>query len=493
MTEEKPGDNTIEETVKDYSNKAAKGFMWLASTTAVWQVISWVFTILTARILDPTDYGIFALAETVLPYMLLVSVFNIPQWYIQEKHVDENADRTFLTWTLSLGSVMTVIGIFSAPYIANFYNNQDLVLPFQVLCSIFLIHGYYLLPLAQLRREMRFKPLAIINFWSGTSRVILVYILAVLDFGFWALVIGAIYVEVFMVISLTVLKGLPAGFGWDNEIAKKIWKFGLAATGANVLYIIFSTADDVLIGKFLGTEILGYYFMAFYLMDMPLAKFNNLARPVLLSYLSKIRSYDEKLKSIFLDISKAALWLIFPVLVGMALVAYELVPVVFGEKWTPMVIPLIFLCIAGLFRAFTDHIPSLFFALGKPQMSFKINVVTAILLPLAFFVGVSYNGLDGILWAWVLAYPIVCFMILRGLSKLTIITEWMYVKNLKIPVICTILMALAVTIVHVTLQNMVSDYILLGAKILSGVIVYASISYILFKDEIFKALKLLRS
>ena len=251
--------------------------------------------------------------------------------------------------------------------------------------------------------------------------------------------------------------------------------------------------DDILIGKFLGVEILGYYIMAFYLMDMPLAKFNDLAKPVLLSYLSKIRSHDKKLKEIFLGVSKAALWLIFPILAGIALVANEIVPVVFGDKWMPMVIPLIFLCIAGLFRAFTDHIPQLFFAMGNPQMSLKINFITAIILPMGFYIGVTNYELKGILWAWLLVYPFVCYLILGGLEKLTGITKWMYIKNLKVPFLCTIIMAMSVVCIDLLVEEYLNVYLLLVVKILIGFIVYSAFSYVFFKEEIFKGLELIKN
>ena len=127
--------------------------------------------------------------------MLLISAFNIPVWYLQEEKVDTNIEKTFLTLAMSLGFFMTAFGVISAPYIGKFYNNEEMVLPFQILSFIFIFHGYYLFPITQLRRELQFKTIGFINLWSGVTRVILVYILALLDFGYWSLVIGTLFVE----------------------------------------------------------------------------------------------------------------------------------------------------------------------------------------------------------------------------------------------------------------------------------------------------------
>ena len=112
MSENNPIDNTLENKINTYSEKAAKGFVWLASTSALWQVISWVFTILTARILMPSDYGIFALAATILPYMFLITSFNMITWYVQEETVDENIEKTFLTLAICTGLLTTIIFCF---------------------------------------------------------------------------------------------------------------------------------------------------------------------------------------------------------------------------------------------------------------------------------------------------------------------------------------------------------------------------------------------
>ena len=324
------------------------------------------------------------------------------------------------------------------------------------------------------RRDLRFKEIALINFWSGISRVLIVFILALMGFGYWSLVVGMVYVKLFITIAVLIVNGIPsAGFGFDMRVVKKIIRFGSSATGANILFVIFSTADEVLIGKFLGVQVLGYYTMAFYLMDMPLMKFNEIVKPVLESYFSKIRDNSEKLKTTFLNVTKAALWLIFPVLIGIALVANELVPVVFGEKWTPMVVPLIFLSAAGLFRAFTDHIPPLFLALGKPDMTFKINLAATIILPVSFYIAITNFGFNGILWAWVLVYPFISLIILMGLEKLTVITKWMYIKNLKLPIMCVIPMAISVYLVGNYFDGIVENYYLLFIKIITGILSYA--------------------
>ncbi len=492
MTNQDNKDNTIETSVDTYTSKAVSGFKWMASTTIVWQLVSWFFTILTARILDPTDYGIFALAETLLPYLLMISVLSIPSWYIQAEKVDKNTEKTIFTFMFLTGSLIAAFGYFIAPFLGEFYGNDEIVLPIKILSLMFIFNAFHKLPMAQLEREFKFKAISLMKLWVGISRVILVYILAVCDFGYWALVIGVCYNQIGLTIWLMCLKGLPPGFGWDKDLIKRVINFGTAATGAEVLHVIFSTADDVLIGKFLGTEALGYYFMAFYIMDMPLAKFNELTRPILFSYFSKIRGYDDELKNIFLNVTKSGLWLIFPILAGMALVADELVLIVFGEKWMPMVIPLVFLSLAGLFRAYTDYIPPLFLALGRPQMELIINVITAIILPLSFLIGVINYGLQGVLWAWILVYPFVCFMRMRGLSQLTIITELMYLKNLKIPFVTTSVMAIGILSMELLIPDNLDIIVVLSMKVVTGILVYMAATYFLFKEEILKAIRLLR-
>ncbi len=495
MTEKKSqSDPEISQSqITEYSNKAINGLIWVASTSVVWQLISWVFTILTARVLAPSDFGTFALVQTLMPYLSLILSFNMAAWYIQTTEMDANIEKTIFTLSVSLGLFTSVLCFCIAPYVGDFYGNPDIVLPIRVLSINYAIWGISLLPGAQLKRELKFKTVGLINATVGVCQVILVYILAVLDFGFWAFVIGLNFRAITITVWECMLTGLPTRFGLDIDVTKKILRFGMHATGANIFWVIFATSDNVLIGKFLGVEILGYYSMAFYLMEMPLSKLGEIFRPILLSYYSRIKEHSEKLNIIFLDIVKTTIWLLYPILLGLALISNELVPIVFGEKWLPMAFPLTILCVYGLARAIADIIHPLILSLGRPDIDFKINLLSVMIMPISFYFMINIYGMVGALMVWIVVYPLVPFLFVRAICMITGISKITFIKNLFVPLTLSAVMSASVILVRFLLLNSIDTIYLLLIEIITGVVVYSVMSYLFFHEEIIRSIKLMKS
>jgi PST family polysaccharide transporter len=82
-------------------------------------------------------------------------------------------------------------------------------------------------------------------------------------------------------------------------------------------------------------------------------------------------------------------------LAGLAVVAPEFIPIVIGEKWMPMVLPLQILCIAGILKSIATHVGSILFSKGRADIHFKWDVFTAIVIPIAVLIGVRY-GIVGV-------------------------------------------------------------------------------------------------
>lgn len=484
--------NPPKSSVNRFSKKAMNGLVWASSTSAFTQIVNWVFTIMTARILAPSDYGTMALVQTFFPYLLMVTNFNMEPWFLHLESMNKEKEKSVFTLAFIFGSISSVFCFLIAPYVGQFYDNSDVVLAVQIMSINFIFYGLAMVPTSRLKRALEFKTISLVNTFVGITQVILVFILALNDFGLMSLVIGYTYKVVASTICFIFVGGGLPGFGWSQNVIKSIIKFGSQATGANILFIIFSTADEVIIGKFLGVDILGYYSMAFYLMSMPSNKIADIIKPLLLSYFSRIKSFKDKFVTIFLDITKFCAWIIFPILIGMSAVSNEFVLTVFGEKWAPMAWPLSVLCIAGLFRTLTDTIYSLIMAHGRPDIDFKINLVSAIIFPISFYFMIIEFGLNGALLVWIVIYPLIPYLNIRELKKLIGLKIRGYAVALIKPIIFTLAMYGVLYLFHVAFVNNLSQIYLLIIKVMLGMIIYSLLSFFFFNKEIKNALKLMK-
>jgi O-antigen/teichoic acid export membrane protein len=424
---------------RDLTTRARTAILWVGSTTVVWQVCSWGLTLLTARILLPEDYGILALTETVSPFLAMLAALNLTTWIVQTDRFEAHDKAAMYSLTSLVGLAMALIGVSIAPLLGLFFENPEMVLPFQVISLTFVLRGTAVVPLASLQRELDFKPIALLNLSVGISRGVLQLTLAWLGFGYWSLIAGVVYREVASVAWAHYYVGLPTGFSWDPALYRRAIAFGVPATLALVAAVLFNASDKIVVGKLFDVELLGYYSMAFFLTDLPLARINSVLRPVFLPYFARLRDTPERMKEHFSRFVLAVASAIFPALLGVAVIATDLVGVVLGEKWLPMAQPLQVLCIVGLMRSYTDNIPHLLLAVGKPLQVLRVRMIYLAVMPLCFLLLARTWGIAGIYLTWLVAFPTCSIAVLLVLRKEVGITPWDYAVNLLAPALssCT--------------------------------------------------------
>jgi teichuronic acid exporter len=480
--------STLNSTLNIESLSAqTKSAIWLlATSTFLWQVCSWGLTIITVRYLSPSDYGLMALAETFVPFLALAASMNIVIWMIQEKHISQSDEVKIFTLSLALGSTISLLTFFLSPLIAAFYKNSDLLLPLQIISITFFIKSIATLPDGLLRRELHFKPLALMNLFVGISRGLLQLALAYYGFGYWALVCGFVYRDIISTLWLVVSRGIPRHLGWDNTLFKKVFYFGIPATLANILWILYSTADNIIIGRLLGVEILGFYAMAFYFIDLPLIKLNSFIRPVLIPYYSQLKFDSKILCNKFLQTSTAVAAISFPMIAGFGVIANEGIPLILGDAWKPLITPLQVIALIGLLRAITNNIGPLFLALGKPKIEAFCSGISVLVLPVSFLIAGKYFGLNGIYASWLIFLPFMIALMLWFLKKETNILPSTYLKAHFPVIIATTLMSIAALAAGNVFHGLVSPWVLLILKVCIGVIVYFFVFWIFYKEHSFK-------
>ena len=213
-----------------------------------------------------------------------------------------------------------------------------------------------------------------------------------------------------------------------NKI-KHLMKFGLPLTAAKSLHTLYYNADNLIVGKFLGEKLLGYYYMAFHLATMPIDKLARIINEVNFPVLSKLQNSADEARSHFLQTSKYASIIIFPSLTGLLIVADDFVNVILGEKWTPMIYPFKLFCFIGMLRTISSIIPPLLNSKSRTDLTLKYSAISAILLPAGFLIGVQF-GINGVAYAWLIIYPFLTLYILRlGLKEIKL-TFVEYIKNL---------------------------------------------------------------
>ena len=208
--------------------------------------------------------------------------------------------------------------------------------------------------------------------------------------GYWALVVQTMVSDSFVLVGLFVLQGLPR-FGLKARRLHGMFRFSIPLLGAQLLYFVGHNADNVAIGRALGSAALAYYALAFRLQLFPLQLIGSVVNDVSLPVFSRIHDDRQRLESWFLAATRFVTVSAWPMLVLITVAADIAVPMLFGAEWRPAVLPLQLLTLGALTTISRWLLVPLCTSSGRTDIVFGWSVVSAGLLVISFLVTVHWG------------------------------------------------------------------------------------------------------
>ena len=394
--------------------KTARGSMITAAVTLGIRPITMIFDIILLRILNPTDFGLLAMTMILFNTTNLFTDMGMRQAIVQSRHdLKKVAQYAFII--VMTGSILVnVLVIFLAAPLAGFIGGGEEVVPIIIgLSFIITIDGMWVVPEAIMRRDLRFKQLALSQFISDLIGSITAIVFAFMGYGVWSLVIG----------SLTGkgLRGLMLWFfarpwfwlrpsGWDREVAESLVRFGVPTMGSGLLKYFASQWDTWFVGRTLGITAVSFYSRSFDLTTRVSDILSNaLFGQVLFPSYAKLQDDKPRLSRVYLKSTSLVLLLMIPVSLGLLVTAPLFIPVLLGEQWSPMIPVWQLFCIYGLTRPISTNSSPLFLAVGKPRNNVAASLVVIVLMvPLVILLSRPY-GIVGAAIGVTIAYPLAMF------------------------------------------------------------------------------------
>jgi PST family polysaccharide transporter/lipopolysaccharide exporter len=216
-----------------------------------------------------------------------------------------------------------------------------------------------------------------------------------------------------MFLSYILIPGHPR-LKFNRKIAWELFHYGKFITGVGIVLFIATEIDNVVVGKVLGMEALGYYYIAFMLANLPATHISKIASRVLFPAYSKLQNDPTALNEAYLRALGLIGSIAIPAAVGLLILAHEIITLVYGVKWQAAVGPLMILCVLGGVRAITSLNGYLMNGIGKPNVSFYIIVFRVVLIGILIYPMTLYYGLEGA--AVAVTIPIIIQLIISMLS-----------------------------------------------------------------------------
>lgn len=377
-----------EEIIKKSLRGAAIAF----TATGLQFLIAFGTQVALARMLEPSHFGVLAFAALVAMFFNNFTNIHGDKYIIKEKNgIKEKLDNAFtLEILLAIVLIFLVVGI--APFLMKILGKPELTRFVQFLTLLFLYNPFSK-PRSLFERKLSFFqarfPMVIAQLIGGIIGVLLAY----WGYGVWSLIWWRIATLASETLIVWCIIPYRPRLALNGAILRKITSFGLPLLGSGVLVFFYSNIDYYIVGKLLGEEQLGYYWLAFQVSHYFL-RAKTALNSVIFPAFSRTDSLLERYKGfkILTDIV-GALYLVPTVIV--LFWGKEIIYFIMGEKWLPSLVPFKIFFVIVLIRAIGGSAGPLFYSQGITHVDVVLSVLNILLMIPAIYCGTILLGING--------------------------------------------------------------------------------------------------
>lgn len=468
--------------------KAASGVKWMSVSTAIKTIVSILQVVILAHFLSPKDFGLMAMALLMVGFADVYTDLGISAAIIYRQ--DATREQLSSLYWLNVISGLLVFGLawVLIPFIVMFFNEPRLLPLLQTIALVFIIT-----PLGKqfeilLQKELSFIILAEQEIAASFGGFVVAVICAILGFGVWTLVL-AFFAGTILRTTLLIYIGLGRfrpSFHFRVSDLKGFIGFGMYQIGERTINYFSQQFDQILIGKLLGAQSLGFYNFAFNIAVQPISRINPIITKVAFPVFSKVQDDIVRLRNGYIKVVGFLTNVNAPLLVGIAAVAPIAVPLILGEKWSQSIILIQILSFVALLRSMGNPIGSLQLAKGRADLGFKWNVIFLLINIPAVYLGGMIGGGVGVAISLLIVQiciHIPCYLYL--VRPLTGRCGREYARAILKPITLASLMGLIVIVISYVFHS-VHEVTKLIIQVGSGTLAYLLLLWIFDREIIYE-------
>lgn len=390
---------------------AVTGVKWTSLSAGVVSLLQVAQLLILARLLEPTDFGLMALASIVLQLGRLLASAGISNAIIHRQETNRERLSTLYFTTAGAGLLAFLLVLAGTAPLGRLLDEPRLppVLAWSAVTLVLGSLGSQFRVLLQ--QEMSFATLARIEMMTTASGFVFTVAAALAGAGVFALVFGGI-------LSSALSTGALLRIGWQRwrpcwhfnpRDLRDYWRFGAYQLGEQLLSIAGTNMDKALVGVLLGSHALGLYHVAYRLMDAPYKLFNTVVTRVSFPVFAAMQHETNRVRQAFLDLVRVIAIVMLPVYFGLFAVSDQLFAVL-GPQWDGAAPLLRAFAILGMFYCIGSPFGSFLLALGRADITFHMNLLRLALFGGAVLAGAQF-GVLGVAWAITLTIALIMFPI----------------------------------------------------------------------------------
>lgn len=460
------------------SGTVRTGLAWSAVSTVALRLGSLAVSVVLARLLTPSEFGVYAVALAVQAVLMPLADLGLSADLVRSTQ-PKPREPTVATLSITAGTVLTALMMATSAPLASLMGSPESAPTIAVLSVTILLASIGVVPLARLQRDIRQRTLFGITAVDFVVSTTVTISLVLLGWGPMSLAVGRVAAQTAATGLQFRFAHVRPRFGFEMAVAGSVLRFGIPVAGANLLSWALLSIDRVVLSRTRGAAALGLYVMAFNVSSWPMSAIGQAVRGVALPAFARVKAGKE---SRVLADSLGLVWSVG--VFGGAMISALASPIIgflYGEKWMGAVPVLAVLAILGAIRVVIDTLNTFLYARGDSRSVLIVQATWFVALLLALPAGALWLGATGIAWAHVaVAAGVVVPLTLRACRSSGVRIHDAVVAMVP-PLLAAVLVFAVVAALGAAVESLALALLVGG---LAGTAVYAAVLFRWFRTRI---------
>lgn len=390
-------------------SKGIIAFIWDFLGKLATQGTGFIVTMILARLLEPSDFGLVAMLMVVVGIAQVFTDVGLGGALIQSNKVLPVHYSSVFYFNIFIACLLTLLTYFSAGFIAAFYNQPTLIPLIQCISVLFIINALSSVQAIRLRKHLKYAFLTKAGFISSLLSGIVGITLALNDAGVWALLAQIISQAIFYNIILWWYADWTPTINFSFDALKQLWGFGFRMFLSNLIQAIYFRIDFLIIGKIFSATTLGYFQRAKQFNSLVIHYSSGSLMSVMFPILSKVQNDVPRFTNIVFKTLNILCFVTFLLLGGLYLNAEELIVFLFTDKWLPSVNYLEILLLSGFGYPLSSLLVNVLSSRGNSKAFLKLEIIKKSIFSLNLLNAVYY-GIENYLYGLIVVSFLAVFL-----------------------------------------------------------------------------------
>ena len=475
----------------DLSRKVTKGALWVTVSGICSRGLGIISSIILARLLLPSDYGLLAIATAIVSMMQGLTTTGFGSALIQKQEKPEDFLNTAWTFELAKYFILFFILFFLAPLFALFFKEPAAIAVLRVISFSLIFQGLTNIGIIYFRKKLDFKKQFIFNIVPQIIYIIVVIPLAFILRNVWALVWASVVRGLVVCVISYIMHPYRPHLDFNINKAKELFNFGKWILGSSIIVILRKQGITMFVGKFLGIPMLGFFNRSEAFSTGIFMQLTGIIWQVGYPAYSQLQKVTVRLKRAYLLTLKLLTFFGLPMAGGLLILSWDFTHLFLTDKWIAIVPVIQVLCLSAMIGFITTPAGIMFQAVGRPSIGTKIATAGVIVLaitiyPLSLKWGITGTAVS-ILLSTLITLPVHCYMAIK-IAKCSV---GEFIRPILLAMINTGIMMIAVFGVKNYLFVQIG-FVEFFSLVISGAAIYFVVAYIFDKFFDYGVYKLIK-